>query len=165
MSISDLIPWNRSRREVARAEQRTPDPLNALQADLNRAFETFWQVFDAGTGDSRSTDLPRLDVRETRDAVEVKADLPGMAEEDVDLEIADGALTIRAEKTGERERDTGGYRVRERSVGLVTRVVPLPEGLDLAAAQASFRNGMVTVTIPKTEAARSATRRIPVRQS
>jgi HSP20 family protein len=169
MNIRELIPWNRSRQAVS--ERRSdPDPVGALRSDINRAFEDFWRWFDvpmtgAPDNDESDTAQPRIDVRETDKAIEVVAELPGLDEGDVDVSICSGALTIRAEKESERETKDQDYLLRERSVGLIERMVPLPDGLDLDAAEASFRNGVLTVTIPKTAEGQASTKRIPVRQA
>ncbi len=71
-------------------------------------------------------------------------------------------LTVSADKNAEREAKEDGYILRERSFGHVERMVPLPEGVDPDAAQASFKGGVLTVTIPKTAQARSEAKRVPV---
>ena len=109
--------------------------------------------------------MPRVDVRETDKEVEVVAELPGMDEADVDVSVAAGMLTIRGEKKSEREeRRRKGYILRERSFGRIERVVPLPEGLDLDSAKATFKNGVLTVRIAKTAEAQRAVKRIPVQR-
>ncbi|MEA2782883.1 MAG: hypothetical protein QOK29_4427 [Rhodospirillaceae bacterium] len=176
MRVSDLIPWHSNRasrsdtRDVpARRDDGGGDPLGALQSEINRVFDSFWRGFDlpmlgGGAADLGSENLPRVDVRDTGQAIEVVAELPGMEPGDIDISFSDGALTIRGEKRSEREEQDRGYVVRERRFGLVERTVSLPDGIDFDAAQASFRNGVLTITIPKTAQAQSALRRIPVQR-
>jgi HSP20 family protein len=166
MNIKELIPWSQSKRETP-MQRDGDDPFRALQSEVNRVFENFWHgmelptqgMWDTGLG--RGT-MPRVDVRETGKEIEVVAELPGMDKSDVDVSVADGALIIRGEKKAERETEDKGYMLRERSFGRVERVLPLPEGLDLDSVKAKFKNGVLTVTMPRTAEAQSAVKRIPV---
>jgi HSP20 family protein len=105
-----------------------------------------------------------VDVRESDSEVEVTAELPGMDEADIDVSVADGVLTIRGERKVEHETTERGYLRRERSFGVIERVVPLPPGLDPNSATANFKNGVLTVTIAKTPEARDTVKRIAVRR-
>lgn len=167
MHIKDLMPWSWGKRNVP-AQREDTDPIRNLQSGINRAFEDFWRGFDlpmTGQWDGGlPLDLPRVDVRESDKEIEVVAELPGMDDADVDVSVAEGALTIRGEKKSEREKEEKGYVLRERSSGRIERVVPLPQELDVDSAKASFKNGVLTVTIPKTAEARAALKRIPVRR-
>jgi HSP20 family protein len=167
MNIRDLIPWSRSGRE-AQTRREGADPIQALQSGIDRVFEEFWRSVElpmAGGWGAGAAALPRVDLRETDKAVEITAELPGMDEADVEVELAEGMLTIRAEKTAERAQEEKDYLVRERSLGAVERLVPLPAGLDLDSAQAALRNGVLTITIPKTAEGQGMIRRIPVKRA
>jgi HSP20 family protein len=176
MNIRDLIPWGHSRREpwsrrgrdVVTRRDDDDDPLRALQWDIHRVFDDFWRRLELPMpgGDGGRDLMPRVDVRETDNEVEIVAELPGMEEGDVDVSIAEGMLTIRGEKRSEREeREEGnGYILRERSFGRIERLVPLPEGLDLDSAEATFKNGVLTVRIAKTAEAQRAAKRIQVQR-
>jgi HSP20 family protein len=166
MNIRDLIPWSRGGREVQARREDRDDPMLALQSDVNRIFENFWRGFDLpmlGDGDgSENSMMPRIDLRETDKEVEVVAELPGMDEADLHVSVSEGMLTIRGEKKEEREREDKGYVLRERSFGRIERLVPLPAGIDPDSAKATFKNGVLTVTIAKTPEAQSAVKRIQV---
>jgi HSP20 family protein len=161
---------SRSDKRDVPARREGGDALGALQTDINRAFESFWRGFDLPTlggaadlgGDTLP--LPRVDVRDTGDAIQIVAELPGMEPGDIDINLSDGGLTIRGEKRSEREDQDRDYVIRECSFGLIERTVPLPDGVDFDAAQANFRNGVLTITIPKTAEAQAAIRRIPVQR-
>jgi HSP20 family protein len=171
MNIRDLIPWSRGGREVQVRREGAPEPMLALQSDIDRVFEGFWRRFgppipelwEDGEG-AESSLMPRVDVRETDNEVDVVAELPGMDEAGIDVSLAPGMLTIRGEKRSERDEEKEGYVLRERSFGRVERVVPLPDGLDLDSAKATSKNGVLTVTITKTPEAQAAVKRIPVQR-
>jgi HSP20 family protein len=163
MKLSDLIPWSGA-RQAPPARQDRNDPLSALQADINRAFGDFWASLGPAPWDRNdSTEVsPRIDVRDAGKVIEIIAELPGLDESDIKLSLADGMLGIRGEKKVERTAKNKGYVLQERSYGAMERIVPIPEGLDLDSAQANFKNGTLTVTIPKKAETDQATKRIPV---
>jgi HSP20 family protein len=166
MRVTDLIPWKRTHgSEPARNER---DPVAVLQNDINRALADFLRPLNLPFGGWPAPFLNgdsgiQVDVAETDKEVKVTAELPGLSESDVDVRLGDGLLVISGEKKADREVDEKGYILRERSVGRVERSVPLPDGIDASAAQATFKSGVLTVTIPKTAEARNGAKRIPVR--
>lgn len=167
MNPANLLPWTRRNNAAVRANDDS-DVL-ALQSNLNRAFDVFWRSFNAPFASSLDSALPetmpRIDVRESDKEVVVTAELPGMDEDDVEVSVADGALTIRGEFSREREKDEDGYVLRERSLGRVERVVPLPEGLDLDSAAATLKNGLLSVTLPRNAAASAAKKKIAIKRA
>jgi HSP20 family protein len=166
MRITDLVPWSGKGSRNGSGRREGSNSLMALQSDMNRVFEDFWSAFGPpALGLSERESLPRVDVRESDKEVEVVAELPGMDEADIDVSLAEGVLTIRGEKKAEQEKEEKGYVLRERRFGLVERTVPLPDGLDVDAAQAKFKNGVLTVAIPKTAQARSDVKRIAVKRA
>jgi HSP20 family protein len=168
MQISDLIPWGRDRNEVARQQGDGDNPLLSLQRDINRVFDDFWSRFDRSAGASNgllSVTGPRTDVTETDEAVDVSVELPGMDEKDIDVSLSDDVLTIRGEKKAEREEKKKGYYLAERSYGSFYRSIPLPPGVDSEKAQAQFKKGVLTVTLPKTPEAQAKVRKIEVKAS
>lgn len=175
MNVRDLIPWRRERNQPA-VQRRGSDRTRALQADINQAFEDFWRgfglpapvfenVFGGGRSGALSDGLPRIDVRENEKEVDVEAELPGMEERDIDVSVAEGTLVIRGEKRAEREEKNRGYIRRERSFGRIERIVPLPDGLDVDHATAVFKNGVLTVAIPRTREAQDAVKHISVQST
>src|SRR5215212_8301996 len=120
-----------------------PEPFSG---DLHRLFNT---LFEDSSVAQRW--VPSMDLVESDDHFLLKADLPGLAEEDVNIEVRDNALTISGERKAEHEkRERGWYRV-ERAFGSFSRSLSLPEGVDADAITAGFDNGVLTVTIPKPE--------------
>ena len=167
MKVKDLIPWGR--RENL-AQRDGVNAVQALQADLDRAFEGFYRSFGLAMqqGWNGGMDLdasPRLDVRESPKEVEVLAELPGMDEKDVDIRVAEGALTIRGEKKVERAKEEKDFVLRERSFGRIERVIPLPDGLDIDAANATFKNGVLIVNIPRSAESQSQMTRVRVQNA
>ncbi|PRY22527.1 heat shock protein Hsp20 [Aliiruegeria haliotis] len=165
MQIKDLIPWANKDRETE-ATAGTDNPVASLQREMNRVFEDFWGQFDRPNGplDLAGTGA-RCDVVETDDAVELSVELPGMDMKDIDLTVSDDLLTLKGEKKVERKEKKKGYYLSERSYGSIYRTVPLPPGVDSDKANASFRNGVLTVTVPKTEEAQARLKRIEVKSA
>ena len=163
MQIKDLIPWAR-KDHAPDPKSDENNPIAVLQRDMNRVFESFWnRVGDLdwpwGGGDAKS------DVVETDDAVEVSVELPGMGLEDVDVTVSDDMLTIKGEKKIERQEDKKGYYLSERSYGAIYRTIPLPPGVDGEKAEASFKNGVLTIRLPQTPEAQAKVRHIEVKNA
>ena len=124
--------------------------LDSLQSDMNRLFDSFFQGKVAnGVGGRRW--IPAMDLVETADHLVLRADLPGMTEDDINIEIKDGVLTVTGERKGEHEeRSEGFYRV-ERAFGSFSRSLSLPDGVDAGGVSARFDKGVLEVKIPKPE--------------
>ena len=167
MNIRDLIPWNWGKRQVpVRREQS--QPLQSLQNDINRAFDSLWRGVDlpwASPSSAWSISMPSVDVSESDKEIEVTAELPGIDEKDIDISLAEGVLTIRGEKKSEVEKKEKDYYLQERTFGSIERVVPLPDTIDLDSANATFKNGVLTVKLAKKPEAAAATKRITVRRA
>src|SRR3954463_9122711 len=123
--------------------------LSTLQNEMNRLFNT---AFDgpapAGNGAALRRWLPPMDLVETDDHFVLRADLPGLGEEDVSLEVEDRVLTISGERKNEQsEKADGFYRV-ERAPGAFSRSLTLPEGIDADGIAATFDKGVLEVRIP-----------------
>ena len=165
MHIKDLMPWNWGRHSVP-VRREDEERLRTLQSDINRVFEDFWHGFSAPTwpaGFGASFEaMPPVEVSETDDEVEITAELPGMSEEQVDVTLSADMLKINGEKRSERDEKRQDYHISERSYGAVHRTIPLPSGLDLDQVDATFKDGVLKVRIPKTEEARSEVKRIAV---
>ena len=123
--------------------------VDSLQSEMNRLFDTFFGGRPA-TGGMRRW-VPPMDLVETDDHLVLKADLPGLDSDDVDIEVKDGVLTVSGErKTEHEERADGFYRV-ERSFGSFSRSMSLPQQVDAEQISASFDKGVLEVRIPKPE--------------
>jgi HSP20 family protein len=128
--------------------------LASLQQEMNRLFGTFFEhpaEGDSGAGGGLRRWVPAMDLVETDDAFILRADLPGLSEQDVKLEVEDGVLTVSGERKAEhREQQQGYYRV-ERAFGSFRRSLTLPDGADPEAVTASFDKGVLEVRVPKPE--------------
>ena len=126
--------------------------FSTLQNEMNRLFNT---VFDtpapAGNGGALRRWLPAMDLVETEDHFVLRADLPGLAEDDVNIEVEDRVLTVSGERKAEHEMSKEGYHRVERAFGAFSRSLTLPEGIDPDAVGASFERGVLEVRIPKPE--------------
>ena len=151
-------------------------PFESLRRDIDRLFEDFaggfWRSplsrssFDMapfGRGEPSWTTTPAVDVTETDKAYEVTAELPGMEEKNIEVNVANGVLTIKGEKQEEKEEKKKDYYLRERSFGSFQRAFQVPEGVDTDKIAASFKKGLLTVTLPKSAEAQKAAKKIEVK--
>ena len=133
------------------------DPFMSLHRQMNRLFD---DVLRESTGQTPSSQgqggeggmlMPHMDVSETDKELKVCAELPGVSEKDIDVRLEDDVLVIRAEKKFERKDEKENYHFMERSYGTFQRALRLPGPVEPEQVQASFENGVLTVTVPKTE--------------
>ena len=157
MAIKDLIAWNGER-----AVDRRDDPFGSLRREVNRLFEDFARGFALGPLFSPEGFVPRIDVRETDEEVFVAAEIPGLEEKDFELNLTAETLTIRGKKRREHE-EKGSVQRFERNYGAFERTVPLPCEVEADKASATYRNGVLGVTLPKAPSARRRVHRIEVR--
>ena len=167
MQMKDLLPW--ARRQPG-GQVRTDDehPMADLQRQMNALFENFWRGADrpfAGLDLPLGEGMPRTDVVETDNGVEISIELPGMEQKDVEVSLTGDSLTIRGEKKIEKQEDKKGYYVSERSYGSVYRSIPLPPGVDADKADATFKNGVLTVRLPQTAEAKEKVKRVEVKSA
>jgi HSP20 family protein len=150
--------------------------------DMQRQMDRMMRLFDdtfSGLGLGRMESWPRMpatrhepgtltpamNVTESKDAYHVSADLPGMDEKDIDLSVANGVLTVKGERKDEQDRKEHDWHVRECRVGRFMRTLRLPEDVDAGSIAATFRNGVLDVTLPKRAEARPQETRIEINKS
>lgn len=161
MAMRDLIPWRRheSTAPVARQTDRT-DPIAHFREEMDRLFEGFFRApFAPPLPLADGIGWPSIEVAEKKDEVVVTAELPGLGEDDLEVVVDNGVLTIRGEKKSERSDGDRGWS--ERYYGTFERSVVLPNGADESACEADFANGVLTVRMPMSEDATRG-RRIPI---
>ena len=147
MNLKSLIPVGRQ-REIG----RTDNPFLSLQREIDRLFSDFTSGFPAMTsafGNGATVLMPTMDVAETDKEIELTAELPGLEEKDVQINVADNVLTIKGEKKAEKEEKDKNYRLVERSYGSFERSMQLPDGVNADAIKASIDKGVLKVVIPK----------------
>jgi HSP20 family protein len=166
MAMKDLIPWNNRGREVGIHRDTDVHPFFALHREMNRMFDDVFRGFDlAPFGATRALNgmgWPQIDIDETDKEVRVTAELPGLEEKDVSLELANGVLSISGEKRSESEDKA--RRFSERYYGRFERRIPLDD-VDEDKATATFRNGILSITVPKSAEAKSKVRRIAINRN
>ena len=164
MNISDLVPWKSNERGGQVAVRRGSYP-SAFQNEFNRLFEDFFENSGLTPWSERFDGFnPRVNVAEREKEIEVTAELPGIAEEDVDISLTRDVLTIKGEKKQESERKEDNYTRVERSYGSFSRTISLPaDVVDADNVEATFKNGVLTIVLPKREEAQQVSRRIAVK--
>ncbi len=134
--------------------------METLRQEMERVFDRFfeprWDELEAV-----GAWAPKLDFSETKDAFVVKAEVPGVEQKDISVSIQDQMLTIKGEKHKEKEEKDEKYHRVERSWGAFARTIALPAGVDTEKVNATFKDGVLTVKLPKTPAAKGTT--IPVK--
>lgn len=159
MNMRSLIPWSTRSPANWQAER---DPFSLLHNEMNRLFDTASREFGQ---DLRAFDgfgaWPRVDITDAEDHLRVDAEVPGLSEKDVDLTLKDGVLTLSGERKVDNTDDS--RRVSERFVGRFVRQIPLGYEIDEDNVTASFANGELTVTLPKTAQATSNAKRIEIK--
>ncbi len=165
MSIRDLTPsnWNREPSKMV----STTHPIHALHKQMDRLWDDFFDGFDLApfgrSAQDRAGLAPRIDVSERAKDYQFSAELPGVAEQDVEVNLADGMLTIKGEKKSENSEEKDHYLRTERRFGSFQRSFSLPSDIDEDKVKAIFKDGVLTVTVAKNKTAKSATKRIEVR--
>ena len=143
------------------------DPFLAMQRRMNRLFDDFMAPLPGllPYEDMGASFTPRVDVEEDEKGVRVTAELPGMDARDIDISIHRDVLTLRGEKSSEHEEKKGQYHRIERSYGSFERQIPLGVEVDAEKVAADYRNGVLTVTLPKPAEQATKTRRIEVKSA
>lgn len=145
--MSALMPWT---------------GLTSLRREMDRVFDRFFEPFPE---EMRSLGewAPRMDVSETKDAVVVKAEVPGIEPREIEVSLHGDTLTMKGEKKMEKEDKGERFHRVERTWGSFVRTVRLPMPVDGEKVQATFKNGLLTVTLPKTAAAKGTF--IPIKEA
>jgi len=127
--------------------------LGTIQNEMNRLFNTFFDQPNPGgrNGGAGRRWIPAMDLIETGDHYVLRADLPGLSDEDVNVQLEDNVLTISGERKAEHESQQEGYYRLERAFGGFARSLTLPEGIDPDGVQAHFDRGVLEIRIPKPE--------------
>ena len=163
MSIMNRNFWKRERRP---RQQEEPTGLARQNEGPERLFEEFlngfglapFAPFEMAWGEFS----PRVDVIETEKELQIKAELPGMSEKEIQVSLSRDTLTLSGEKKAEEEQRSGNIYRMERTYGAFSRTIALPVDVDAENVEATFRNGVLTINLPKVAATKES-RRIKVK--
>jgi len=137
------------------------DPFTGAE-EFPRSIRLFQDTVNRLLSEPPRNWAPAVDILETEDALTLKADLPGVKPEEVDIRLEDGTITLKGERKFEQDSNAKGYHRVERSSGNFVRCFSLPESVDAGKVAADFSNGVLTVTLPKKETAKPRSVKIAV---
>ena len=157
-------------------DKPTHDVWSSFRSEMDRLFDRFGgsfnmapfrRMFDAASAVRYETafdlTVPAVDVSEDTNAYKITAELPGMAEKDVEVKVSGDLLTIKGEKRQEKEKKAKNYHMSERSYGMFERSFTIPKGVDRDKIAAEFSKGVLTLTLPKRPDAQPETKKIEVK--
>ena len=152
MNLTSLIPVGRERGTVSQ-------PFLSLQREIDRLFDDFTRGFPTLSmmPPPGAKLMPVTDITETDKEIEISAELPGLEEKDVQINLSNNVLSIKGEKKAEKERKEKDFRMVERSYGAFERTIELPEGVNPDSIKATIAKGVLTVTVPKPAPAQAKT--------
>ena len=140
------------------------DMFSSLQREIDRVFQDFGRGGFPSLGEfGKNAAAMKVNIAEHDGAIEVTAELPGCAPEDIDVQLKDGVLTIKGEKKVEKDEKQKDYHVMERSYGMFERSFSLPADVDAAKVEAAFDKGVLKVTLPKSPQEKSRVQKIAVK--
>jgi HSP20 family protein len=165
MNMRDLIPWGRTQQTTPSRYRDEADPFMTLHREMNRLFDDVFRDFDmAPLGSmSRIAGWPHVEVVDNDKDVRISAELPGLEDKDVEVLMGDGILTIRGEKRSEIKDKERAFS--ERTYGRFERRIPLPWEVEEDKIDASFKNGVLTVTLLKAAESRPEVKRIAINRT
>jgi HSP20 family protein len=174
LAVKTEKPEEKAGRLVATAEA---SPFAGLRREIDRLFDDFaWgpgrspfrrPLFDIEPfwrGELAWGKAPAVDIADTAKAYEITAELPGMDEKNVEVKLSDGTLTIKGEKKDEKEEKNKDYYLSERRYGSFQRSFNIPDGIDAEKIEAAFKNGILTVTFPKTPETQKKEKKIEIKK-
>ncbi|RUU81910.1 Hsp20/alpha crystallin family protein [Mesorhizobium sp. M7A.F.Ca.MR.362.00.0.0] len=165
MSVRDLIPWGRGNGNSAPSLFPDGDraPFVSLHREVNRLFDDAFRSFGArlpAFSPSFAATWPSVEISDTDKEVRVTAEIPGLDESDIEVLLDNGALKLKGEKRSETEDKDRQFS--ERFYGRFERLIPLGYEVEEDKVNAAFKNGVLTVTLPKTERAQAKAKRIAI---
>ncbi|RUU13442.1 Hsp20/alpha crystallin family protein [Mesorhizobium sp. M7A.T.Ca.TU.009.01.3.2] len=165
MSVRDLIPWGRGNGNSAPSlfPDGDRDPFVSLHREVNRLFDDAFRSFGArlpAFSPSFAATWPSVEISDTDKEVRVTAEIPGLDESDIEVLLDNGALKLKGEKRSETEDKDRQFS--ERFYGRFERLIPLGYEVEEDKVNAAFKNGVLTVTLPKTERAQAKAKRIAI---
>lgn len=181
MTWKDVITWNRKKgtskgSHFPTRQSEHHHPFLSLHREMNRLFDHFFRNFEDFPlspfweerfspllGERSSPFSPKINVSENDKEIEITAEIPGMDQDDIDVTLTDNIITIKGEKTREKEEQNKEYYHVERSYGSFKRSLQLPCEIEEDKIDASFKKGVLKITLPKCETAQRNIRKIPLK--
>lgn len=165
--MKDLIPeWAKDRSELMRRDME--QYFNNMQREMDRLFSPLMGRMQSGLGEAETfmrKFMPAVNVSEDEKQIIVKAELPGLEAKDVEVSVADDRLTIEGEKKFEKKSDKEDVHLMESAYGAFKRVIALPDSVDFLKVEATFKNGILTVQLPKKADATKPSKKVDVKQA
>ncbi len=158
MKLRDLIPWAPETKALSDSDR---DPFSTFEREFREMTRRFWDT-DLAFTDTAGMITPRVDVKSDDHAITVTAEIPGVDQKDIHVTFEKNHLIISGEKKQEHEEKKEGYHRRERTYGSFRRVIPIDHEVKEGEAKAHFKNGVLTVELPRTEEDKKKSRSIPV---
>ena len=161
----ELVPWRSGRRNIAVRGDESGQPFFALQRQMHRLFDDFFgdlSPWNEWKG-LETAFAPRMDVVETEKEINVTAELPGMEQKDIEVSLHDGMLTLKGEKKRQSEEKKEGFCHAERCYGSFIRSVVLPGEVDEGKIEASYKDGVLKIRLPKTEPQKAQAKKIQIK--
>lgn len=166
--LRELMPWNNPASILVRKGENLGSSLMGLQEEMNRLFDHFYSGAEVYLTDwDKRISAPAVNVTEDDGSFKVEAELAGIDPKNVEVEAVGNRLTLKGERREEKEekKDGGNYLRQEISYGSFLRTVTLPDSADGEKSRASFKNGILTVTVPKKAEAQQKSRKIEIKSA
>jgi HSP20 family protein len=163
VSLNALVPWRNNKSEVQTRREDVFDPFVTFRREVDRMFDRFFDGFPMRHADEWHAVTPALDIDETDKEMVITAELPGVTEKDVEVNLAGDLLTIKGQKKEEKTHKSGESTHVERRYGSFARSVRLPFEPKDERVEAKFKDGVLTVHLPKPAEMQRSVRRIDVK--
>lgn len=163
VDFNALVPWRNNKSEVATKRDDYFDPFVSFRREMDRMFDRFFDGLPASTGAGGQALTPVVDIDETDKEMVITAELPGVSDKDVDVSLIGDVLTIKGEKKSEKEHKNGDSTYVERRFGSFSRSLRLPFEVKDGQVDAQFKDGVLTINLPKPTDMQRSVRRIAVR--
>jgi HSP20 family protein len=154
-----LRPFARGKTDVAGGDS---DPFSAFRREMDRVVDSFGRDFGVPLAGHAGTMTPSIDISETESELKVEAELPGVDQKDVEVIVTDNLLTIKGEKKAEKEEKKKDYHLVERSYGGFARQITLPFAAEPDKAKATFKDGILTIALPKPPDVKAKAKKITI---
>jgi HSP20 family protein len=169
MAMKYMAPFGWGRRGVPAGQGTEVHPVDLFQREMNRLVEEFFKGFGmrpfSEDLESLGSFNPQVDMSEDDKAIRVTAELPGMDEKDIEINLSKDTLTIKGEKKSESEKKDEESYYMERSFGSFTRVLQIPAEVDPNKVEAVFKKGVLNITLPKLEKEKKAQKKIEIKSA